>query len=389
MDTHTILENVRELSAYFATDRCERQQRRELVPADFEQLRDAGFLLTGVPVDQGGIWESVRGSTRPICDILRTLAHGDPSVALVCAMHPLVLGFWLATAQTPTPFQKAWEAQRGTIFQTVREGAWWGTIASEPGSGGDLARTTATARHSRPSDDTYLLTGQKQFGSGSGITSYMVTMAIPSGETAPDLFVLDMRGVPWDGSAGVSLTAVWDGHGMAATQSHAMAFEDFPATRLAWPGHFGPIAEATGGFGQCAFTAVVVGVVEVAIETARQHLARRRDALRAYERVEWSKAELEGWLMQQAYEGVVRAIEEDRDGRHSTVQGKIAIAELAESALRRICRVIGGGTFSRSSPFGYWYEDVRALGFLRPPWGLAYDRLFAESWLASEEGRAR
>jgi hypothetical protein len=125
-------------------------------------------------------------------------------------------------------------------------------------------------------------------------------------------------------------------------------------------------------------------VVEVALETARQQLARRRDALRAYERVEWSKAELEGWLMQQAYEGMMRAIEEGRNARRSMAQGKMAIAELAESALRRICRVIGGGTFSRSSPFGYWYEDVRALGFLRPPWGLAYDRLFAESWLASE-----
>src|SRR5215813_14913634 len=67
-----------------------------------------------------------------------------------------------------------------------------------------------------------------------------------------------------------------------------------------------------------------------------------------------------------------------------TVYAKTAVAELAESALRRICRVIGGGTFSRSSPFGHWYEDVRALGFLRPPWGLAYDRLFAESWLATE-----
>lgn len=30
-------------------------------------------------------------------------------------------------------------------------------------------------------------------------------------------------------------------------------------------------------------------------------------------------------------------------------------------------------TFSRSSPFASWFEDVRALGFLRPPWGLAYD----------------
>ena len=58
------------------------------------------------------------------------------------------------------------------------------------------------------------------------------------------------------------------------------------------------------------------------------------------------------------------------------VQAKTAIAELAESVLRRISKVIGGGTFSRSSPFGYWYEDVRALGFLRPPLGLSYDQLF-------------
>jgi hypothetical protein len=66
MDARTILENVREVSARFATERRERQQRRGLVAADFAQLREAGFPLTGVPVDQGGIWESVRQSTRPL-----------------------------------------------------------------------------------------------------------------------------------------------------------------------------------------------------------------------------------------------------------------------------------------------------------------------------------
>jgi hypothetical protein len=70
-------------------------------------------------------------------------------------------------------------------------------------------------------------------------------------------------------------------------------------------------------------------------------------------------------------------MEQDRERRYQAVQAKTAIAELAESVLHRICKVIGGGTFSRSSPFGYWCEDVRALGFLRPPWGLAYDQLFA------------
>ena len=35
--------------------------------------------------------------------------------------------------------------------------------------------------------------------------------------------------------------------------------------------------------------------------------------------------------------------------------------------------------FAQHSPFGHWFEDVRALGFLRPPWGLAYDALIADS----------
>src|SRR6266446_8141360 len=305
MDANAVYENIRALSNQFATERRERQQRNGLVAADFARLREAGFLLTGAPIDHGGIWESVSESTRPVCEMLRTLAHGDSSVALVCAMHPAVLNFWMATVQAPAPFDKAWDDQRRSIFRNVREGAWWGTIASEPGTAGDIAKTRATARRGS-SDGTYLLTGQKNFGSGSGVTSYMITVAVPEGETAPDMFVLDMRDVPWDGSAGVTPTAAWDGHGMAATQSHAMAFNEFPVARMAWPGQFRLIQEATGGFTQCLFTAVHVGVVEVALETARQQVARPRGTLRAYERVEWAKAELEGWLIQQAYEGMLQ-----------------------------------------------------------------------------------
>jgi len=290
-------------------------------------------------------------------------------------MHPAVLNFWMATAEAPPPFEKAWEEQRQSIFRNVCDGAWWGTIASESGTAGDINKTKAVARHA-PSNGTYLLTGQKNFGSGSGITSYMITVAVPEGETAPDMFVLDMREVPWDGSAGVVLTAPWDGHGMAATQSHAFSFKEYPATRMAWPGQFPRIQQATGGFTQCCFTSVIVGVVQVAIETARERVARDRDLLRAYERVEWARAELEGWLIEQAYEGMLRAIEEQNNSRLRSVQAKTAVAELAESVLRRISRIVGGGALSRSSPFGYWYEDVRALGFLRPPWGLSYDQLF-------------
>jgi alkylation response protein AidB-like acyl-CoA dehydrogenase len=282
---------------------------------------------------------------------------------LVCAMHPAVLNFWMATAQAPSPFRKTWNDQRRTIFKNVCEGAWWGTIASEPGTSGDIAKTGATARRG-PSDGAYLLTGQKNFGSGSGVTSYMITVAVPEGEAAPDMFVLDMRDVPWDGSAGVTLTAAWDGHGMAATQSHAMAFNEFPVTRLAWPGHLGLIQEATGALTQCVFTAVIVGVVGAALETARQQVTCRRDTLRAYERVEWSKAELEGWLIQQAYEGCCEP------------WSRTATDDCAQCRQRRRSRSWRSRSCAGSA--GYWRRDVLPILAL---WvlvrGCASARLFA------------
>ncbi len=381
MDANTVLDNVRQISERFAGDRRNRQARRHLDPSDFAQLAAAGFLLTGVPAARGGLWLSVRESTRSLCEVLRVLARGDSSVALVSSMHPAVLSFWLASPRTDPDHQAAWDEQIAWLADTALGGAWWGTITSEPGSGGDIARTKAVARKD---GSGYRLSGAKHFGSGSGITSYMFTTALPEGEDEPALFFLDVRDVPWDGSTGMKLVAEWNGHGMIATQSHAMAFEDFPATRGPWPGSLTDLSRAAGPYVSCSFTAVIVGIIEAAMETARQQLGSRRDPLRPYEQVEWSRAEIEAWLVRQAFEGMLRAVEEERDPRRSVLQGKTAVAELSEAALARVCKVLGGGSFNRGSPFGCWYEDVRALGFLRPPWGLAYDQLFALSGIHAQ-----
>jgi hypothetical protein len=130
------------------------------------------------------------------------------------------------------------------------------------------------------------------------------------------------------------------------------------------------------------FTAVILGVLDEAIQTAKLQLAPKAETLRPYEQVEWSRAELDHWLAVQAYEGALRAVESGDEPRslHATLRAKEAVADLAEASLGRLGRVIGGGTFSRRSPFASWFEDVRALGFLRPPWGLAYDNLFLTSF---------
>jgi alkylation response protein AidB-like acyl-CoA dehydrogenase len=375
MNIEELQANVREVATWFASQRGERQQRRALDTADFARLADAGFLLTGVPASQGGVWESVPKSSRAVCELLRTLAGGDSSVALVASMHPAVLAFWLASPVANGADQRAWDQQRDAVFGEALAGKWWGTITSEPGSGGDIMRTKTEAK--RDGAGGYVLSGQKHFGSGSGNSSFMITTAVPEGESAPDLFYFDARGRAWDGTNGMKLIAEWDGHGMTATQSHAFEFDRMPVERSAWPGGLPSILAASFGFVGCLFAAVIVGICDAALENARASLRGKEASLRAYERVEWARAEMEHWLILQAYEGMLRSVETGAEGTTplGVLQGKTAIAELAESALGRVCKVIGGGTFHRRSPLGHWFEDVRALGFLRPPWGLAYDRM--------------
>jgi alkylation response protein AidB-like acyl-CoA dehydrogenase len=380
-----IADDIAEITNEWRSNRAERQTRRGLDRADFERLADIGFLHVAVPEEMGGLWRSVAESTRPICDLLRTLAAADSSVALVCAMHPAVLGFWLPQAGHD---RAAWNEQRAAVLASAAAGHQWGTITSEPGSGGDIFRTRAQALPDDGPDAplpgrTYRVTGSKHFGSGSGVTSFMITTAVPDGEDEPTVFVLDVRDRPWDGSSGLRLTAEWDGMGMAATQSHAMQLEACPAIRLAWDGPLQEITAAASPLISTSFTAVILGVFDEAISTAKRQLEPKADSLRSYERVEWSRAELEYWLAVQAFEGALRTVEAGDLARssHATLRAKEAVAELAEASLNRIGRVIGGGTFSRRSPFASWFEDVRALGFLRPPWGLAYDNLFATSFV--------
>jgi alkylation response protein AidB-like acyl-CoA dehydrogenase len=380
--TAEVAHAIDEIAERWRGERAERQARRHLERADFDALRDAGLLSLIAPVEDGGLWEGLGASIRPLCQAYRRLASADPSVALVSSMHPAVVAFWLAS---PDPCQPAWEAQRRAVFASAAAGEQWGTITSEPGSGGDIARTRAVAS---PIDTepflpgaTYAVTGDKHFGSGLGITDRMMTTAVPDGEDAPTIFVLDVRDQPWDGSTGLKLVAEWDGMGMAATQSHAMRLAGAPAVRLAWSQGLEPVTVAAGPVIAALFTAVILGVVDEAVAAGREQIGRKADQLRAYEQVEWSRAEQDHWVAVQAYEGALRAIAsgEPATATHGALRAKQAVADLAEQTLLRLTRVLGGGTFSQRSPFAHWFEDVRALGFLRPPWALAYDTLFATS----------
>jgi alkylation response protein AidB-like acyl-CoA dehydrogenase len=374
---------VADLADDWRAQRTDRQLRRHLDPDDFTELRSRGLPLMAVPEDHGGTWVDVPTSARPVARALRALAGGDPSVALVSAMHPSVLAYWLAG---PDPAEPAWEAQRAAVFASAAAGHQWGTITSEPGSGGDIAKTRSVASpdedgHAFLPGGTYRITGDKHFGSGSGIASRMVTTAVAEGEDGPGIFVLDTAGRPWESSDHVEMIAEWDGMGMRATQSHALRLAGTPAVRLATARPLEEVTAAAMPVIEAWFVAVVLGVLDEAVTTARARIRDQAATLRPYEQVEWTKAEADHWLAVQAHEGALRAIEsgDPTAAAHAALRAKQSVAELAEATLLRLGRVLGGGTFSQRSPFSHWLEDVRALGFLRPPWALAHDLLFLTS----------
>ena len=382
MSIASILENAPTLAQEWAAEREDRQRRTQADPADYQRLRDLGIPLMAVPVEFGGTWESLAQSARAICTMLRALAAGDPSITLASAMHQGVLASWRIPT-VPDPFNEGWQKQRREVFETVVGGAWWGTIVSEPGSGGDTGLTRSQCVPEGPDTLKYRLSGQKHFGSGSGLTSFMTTRAVAAGESGPDLFFMDVRDQPWDGSTGLRLSAEWRGHGMMSSNSHAFEFTDFPATRVAWPGHQAEIMAGNNGLGGMSFTSVITGVVDAAMAYTRQRLKEgmgQGSSLRAFQQVEWTMAEQEAFLIDRAWEGTLQMLDHGNIDRRAILMTKESVARLSESVLSRLCKLSGGTAYTWYSPLGAWFEDVRALGYLRPPWALAYDNQFNMSW---------
>lgn len=365
-------ERVLRLAQRFRGERFERQAREALDPSDFVALAEAGFTLTGVPQSEGGVFTDLGACIRSYARMLSALAAADPSLALVASMHPVVLGYWFGAEASASGL--AWKRQRNEVYQSAREGHFWGTVTSEPGSGGDILQTRSTAR---PDGERFLLSGDKHFASGSGVCSYMITTARDEREGEPPVFVLDVRHLTRGESRdGMTLLRAWDGHGMRATQSHAWRFENYPAERHGDPAACASARLLVSELSAVLFSAVLLAVLDEAMTEARAALVKRADNLRAAERVGWVEAENRCWLAQQAFAGMLSAVESG-NGLRDSARGKWVLAELLETTLLELGRVLGGGSFSRSQPYGQWLQDVRALGFLRPPWALAMDQLFA------------
>jgi len=210
LDTETVLERARELRDRFALKAAEYDRTAAFPFENFEALYQAEILNLTVDAKHGG-----RGLGLEVaCRAVSTIAEGEPSTALVYAMHliyhavPALFGRWNAAAHETM----CREALAGiALVNVMRVEPELGTPAR-----GGLPATTA----SRTSNG-WKLNGHKLYATGSPMLRYFVTWARTEDDDAQTGWFCVPRETP-----GLEIVETWDHMGMRATGSHDLYLRD-------------------------------------------------------------------------------------------------------------------------------------------------------------------
>lgn len=171
-------------------------------PAVLDAVREAGLFTINVPAAEGGGGHS----NKTVIEVLRTLATGDPSVALLVFVHYTII--YALTEHGSAEL-------RGRIFGDVLRGARIGNAAAERGTPrAGILRSRITVGD----DGVWRLTGRKYYSTGAKGADWVAVAA-----TSPDeksVLVL----IP-GGSPGLTALDDWESVGMRATESGTLVLD--------------------------------------------------------------------------------------------------------------------------------------------------------------------
>lgn len=205
-----LFERVEALAADFAQRAAAHDRDGSFPFENFEALHQAQLLNLTIPPEFGG--QGLGYST--ICRVLEKIASGDASTALVLAMHYL--------QHASAALTRRWhpEVYKQVCRESVEGIALINAARVEPELG-TPARGGLPATIAQRTPEGWLLTGHKQYTTGSPILRYFVVWArTTDAETQVGNFLVP-RDLP-----GVKIVETWDHLGMRATGSHDLILED-------------------------------------------------------------------------------------------------------------------------------------------------------------------
>ncbi|MBV1822966.1 acyl-CoA dehydrogenase family protein [Komagataeibacter oboediens] len=206
------------LAARFAPRAGAYDRSGEIAMDNLDDCRAAG--LTGLTIARADGGQG--GGIRQIVNVTGTLATGDPSTALILAMH--FLQHALIARATSWP-----ETTRRQVIETaLRDGALINALRVEPDLGtpsrGGLPATRISLTSGRP-----VLNGRKIYSTGSTALRWgMVWVATDEAQPRVGQVLVDLH------APGIRIERSWHQMGMRATGSHTFVFEDveLPETAL-------------------------------------------------------------------------------------------------------------------------------------------------------------
>ena len=177
-------------------------QENRFFDEDFEELRNAGYLIIAVPEDLGG-----RGmSLAEVCREQRRLAYYAPATALAVNMHL----YWTGVA---ADLRRAGDNSLEWLLKEAANGAVFAAGHAETGN--DIPVLLSTTKAERV-DGGYRFTGHKSFGSLTPVWTYLGLHGMDTSD--PEAPKVVHAFMPRD-TEGVTIKETWDVLGMRATRS--------------------------------------------------------------------------------------------------------------------------------------------------------------------------
>jgi alkylation response protein AidB-like acyl-CoA dehydrogenase len=345
--------------------------------------KDAGLPGIGVPKKYGGggadIWTLARVSYE--------LAKGDPACALAFNMHQVMVGILKGLMSEE---QKERWLSRIAAEQLLLCGAF----SEERAGFSGLADMTAT-----PSDGQFKINGRKVWATlseAADLATFNATVTDEDGSIPQDhmqrmarerVFICDKD------NPGISIIRTWDTHGMRATGTQTMAFDDAVVPADAEVGDMRMGLTSEFEWAALLFGGVYWGLTEKAYEATRQILlekslgatAAAADVpLREVGFVQHGlgemkvKTEISGRVL----ETTANMLRDARDAEWSPLARpalidvvKVVTTGNAQFVSSNAMRLVGGSTFRRGHVLERLYRDARSGQFQPLTTDATYDHL--------------
>jgi alkylation response protein AidB-like acyl-CoA dehydrogenase len=345
---------------------------------DFEELRQAGYLLMAVPKELGGLGKSLAET----CREQRRLAYSAPATALAVNMHVYWTGvaadLWRSGDKSLEWLLKA--AASGEVF-----------AAGHAESGNDIPLLLSTTKAERI-DGGYRFTGHKSFGSLTPVWTYFGFHGMDASDPASPKIVHAF--MPRT-AGGWTMRKTWDTLGMRATASEDTIFDGVFVPDKYIARVVGAGAAGMDQFVLTVFAWALFGFANVYYAMARRALDLTIDHVKKKTSVGMSRpmayhAEVQHTVAEMVIElesigpHLKKAAEEWSDGvdyganwvtkivaaKYRAVEGSWRVIDLA-------LELAGGFGIFKAAPFERLFRDAR-LGRLHPANSLLTHELVAK-----------